>query len=79
MKHCQNLRGFNMKLLSQIREEFEIDFLKSCTYEEINKMFNELNDKNISLKKENEQLKSQIQAMEEEVVRVYKLTGEDLE
>lgn len=34
-----------MNALLKLKEEMEIEFLKSKTYTEINEMFNELNDK----------------------------------
>ncbi len=46
-----------METLSRLRKQMEIDFLKTKTYEEINDMFNQLNEKLNFTKIELEQLK----------------------
>ena len=46
-----------METLSRLRKQMEIDFLKTKTYEEINDMFNQLNEKLNFSKTELEQLK----------------------
>ena len=48
-----------------IKEEIELDFLKSKSYTEINRMFNDLNVIIKSQKKENERLKQEIKILKQ--------------
>lgn len=50
--------------MNKLRELIEIEFLKSKTYEEINDMFNMLNDKLNASLEENKRLQEHIKTLE---------------
>jgi len=46
------------KAVNNLKNHFEIEFLKSCSYENINEMMNKLNDKIKKLEAENKDLRA---------------------